>query len=256
MFFFNFDHPPPIFHCLLEVCSWFYRCDISDVEKCQTEGFDWQNFIRTDKKLIFLLHILLFGLTRFSKSVKMTGIPKRFQYLWWYAFMILHKNEKWNGTSPLVLVNFVITPPPLNLWYSMIFDKSFKILICIFCASSIIFCTLICHVYRMISGVNYSEILNLSARKDWVQSQKSCIGGNFSYLIQVEDKDRVNTTGPFWLNGRKYNTYTAALGTFECCQLASELDWISSSEPRHAKRTLRVSWIKMLIFLFSEYISF
>ena len=37
----------------------------SDVEKCPTEGFDWQNFIQTDKKLIFLLHILLFGLTSF-----------------------------------------------------------------------------------------------------------------------------------------------------------------------------------------------
>ena len=49
----------------------------SDVEKCQTEGFDWQNFIRTDKILIFLLHILLFGLTRFSKSVEMTGMSKK-----------------------------------------------------------------------------------------------------------------------------------------------------------------------------------
>ena len=50
---------------------------ISDVEKCQTEGFDWQNFIRTDKILIFLLHILMFGLTRFSKSVEMTGMSKK-----------------------------------------------------------------------------------------------------------------------------------------------------------------------------------
>ena len=47
---------------------YYHMC--SDVEKCQTEGFVWQNFIRTDKKLIFLLHISLFGLTRFSKSVK------------------------------------------------------------------------------------------------------------------------------------------------------------------------------------------
>ena len=52
-------------------------CKISDIEKCHTEGFDWQNFIRTDKKLIFLLHILLFGLTRFSKSVQMTGMSKK-----------------------------------------------------------------------------------------------------------------------------------------------------------------------------------
>ena len=43
----------------------------SDVKKCLTKGLDWQNFIRTDKKLIFLLHILLFRLKRFSKSVKM-----------------------------------------------------------------------------------------------------------------------------------------------------------------------------------------
>ena len=49
----------------------------SDVEKCQTEGFDRQNFIRTDKKLKFLLHILLFGLTRFSKSVQMTGMSRK-----------------------------------------------------------------------------------------------------------------------------------------------------------------------------------
>ena len=33
--------------------------------------------IRTDKKLIFLLHILSFRLTRFSKSVQMTGISKK-----------------------------------------------------------------------------------------------------------------------------------------------------------------------------------
>ena len=49
----------------------------SDVEKCQTEGFDWQNFIRTHKNLIFLLHILLFGLTRFPKLVQMTGMSKK-----------------------------------------------------------------------------------------------------------------------------------------------------------------------------------
>ena len=48
-----------------------------DVEKCQTEGFDWQNLIGTDKILIFLLHILLFGLTRFSKSVEMTAMSKK-----------------------------------------------------------------------------------------------------------------------------------------------------------------------------------
>ena len=58
--------------------AWNFRdLDYIDVEKCQTEGFDWQNFIRTDKKLIFLLHILLFGLTRFSRSVKMTGMSKK-----------------------------------------------------------------------------------------------------------------------------------------------------------------------------------
>ena len=68
----------------------------------------------------------------------------------------------------------------------------------------------------MISGVQNSENLNLYTRKNWIHSQKSCIGGNYSYLIQVEDKDRVNTTGPFWLNGRKYNTYTAALGNCKC----------------------------------------
>ena len=51
--------------------------EYSDVEKCQTEGFYWQNFIRTDKKLIFLLHILLFGLARFSKSVQMTVMSKK-----------------------------------------------------------------------------------------------------------------------------------------------------------------------------------
>ena len=33
-------------------------------------------FIRTYKKLIFLLHILLFELTRFSNSIKMTGMSK------------------------------------------------------------------------------------------------------------------------------------------------------------------------------------
>ena len=48
-----------------------------DVEKCQTEGIYWQNFIWTDKKILFLLHILLFGLTRFLKSVQMTDMSKK-----------------------------------------------------------------------------------------------------------------------------------------------------------------------------------
>ena len=48
-----------------------------DVENCQTEGFDWQNFIQTDKILIFLLHILFFRRKRFSKSVQMTGMSEK-----------------------------------------------------------------------------------------------------------------------------------------------------------------------------------
>ena len=53
----------------------FLLCN--DVKKCQAEGFDRQDFIRTDNKLIILLHILLFGLTMYSKSAKMTGMSKK-----------------------------------------------------------------------------------------------------------------------------------------------------------------------------------
>ena len=31
----------------------------SDVEKCQTEGFDWQYFIRTDKKNISAAYFIV-----------------------------------------------------------------------------------------------------------------------------------------------------------------------------------------------------
>ena len=41
------------------------------------KDFYWQNFIGTDKKLRFLLHILLFGLTRISKSVQMTVMSRK-----------------------------------------------------------------------------------------------------------------------------------------------------------------------------------
>ena len=83
----SIDHAPNVvqwrcthwlnFYCVNKVKTWQGHMHCSDVEKCQTEGFDWQNFIRTDKKIIFLLHILLFGLSRFSKSVQMTGISKK-----------------------------------------------------------------------------------------------------------------------------------------------------------------------------------
>ena len=49
----------------------------SDVEKCHTEGFNGQNFIRTDNKFKFLVHILLFGLIRLSKSFQITGMSKK-----------------------------------------------------------------------------------------------------------------------------------------------------------------------------------
>ena len=40
------------------------------VEKCQSKGFGWQKFILTDKCLIFVLPILLFGLTNFKNHFK------------------------------------------------------------------------------------------------------------------------------------------------------------------------------------------
>ena len=103
---------------------WLYltvlKTNASDVEKCQTEGFDWHNFIRTDKDLIFLLHILLFGLTRFSKSVQMTGMSKKIStsllMLWICVSIIINMP---------VLLFCEITPSKLagNFWQKISENK-------------------------------------------------------------------------------------------------------------------------------------
>ena len=59
---------------------------------------DRQNFIRTDKHFIFLLHNLLLGLTRFTKSVQMTGMSKDIP-----TSLFLHK--KWQCWSYVVYNN-------------------------------------------------------------------------------------------------------------------------------------------------------
>ena len=49
----------------------------SDVENSRTACFDWHNFIRTGINYEILLHILLFGLALFFKSVNLTCFVKK-----------------------------------------------------------------------------------------------------------------------------------------------------------------------------------
>ena len=54
---------------------------ISDVEKCQTEGFDWQYFIRTDKKKYFCCIFYCSDWQDSQNQSKWLACPKRFQHL-------------------------------------------------------------------------------------------------------------------------------------------------------------------------------